>query len=72
MFEVRVSYDASRWPDFDDETDRAVGRLPDFSGMGFGLRDQGWVCKSEIEAERVMRALKALGLYPVRTLEEVQ
>lgn len=46
----------------DDAALHAVGRLPDFSGSGMGQRDLGWTCQSEIEAERIKRALDKIGL----------
>lgn len=66
MIELRVSYDFSAWPEMDDAARNAAGRGTDFSGMGMGQRDLGWVCESEIEAARIERGLKRIGLYPVR------
>lgn len=33
-----------------------------YSGCGFGERDLGWTNLSEIEAERIARALRKIGL----------
>jgi hypothetical protein len=62
--EVVTSYDAGSWPAYDTAVHHAVGRTSDFSGIGFGRRDLGWVCKSEFEAKGIERKLKALGLTP--------
>lgn len=61
--EVRVSYDMDRQSQMDAMIEKNV-RPSDFSGMGMGCRDHGWVCKSEIEAQQIVRGLKALGLNP--------
>ena len=67
---VTTSYDISQWPAMDDAIEAAVGRVSDFAGAGIdGRRDHGWVCKSEIEVERVKRALRGIGLRAeVRTV----
>ena len=62
--EIRVSYQLSQYPSFDKVIMASVGRGSDFSGAGFGERNHGWVCKSEIEQKRIFRALKKLGLSP--------
>lgn len=62
MIEVRTSYDFDNFPAMDDVIHKAVGRLSDFSGSDFCGRDLGWLCSSEIEAQRIRRALRALGL----------
>ena len=65
MIEVRVSYVfAGGWPTMDEAAHNAVGRVSDFSGAGFGERDLGWVCQSEIEAERISRSLRQIGMRP--------
>lgn len=60
--EVRASYVFNGSFEIDDAAHQAAGRLSDFSGAGFGARDLGWVCQSEIEAERIARALRKIGL----------
>ncbi len=62
VWEVRISYpfDGSFYRD--DAATHAAGRVSDFSGCGLGQRDLGWVCQSEIEAERIQRALGKIGL----------
>lgn len=65
MSEVRVSYDFSQWPAFDDVIKQSIGRSSDFSGTDGCTRDHGWNCGSEIEQEKIVRALKKLGLSPV-------
>ena len=62
MTEVRTKYTFQGGFSFDHIAEQAAGRAPDFSGCGFGERDLGWVCKSEIEAERIKRALDKVGL----------
>ncbi len=60
MFEVRASYDFANFPSMDDVFYKAAGRVSDFSGSDFCGRDHGWVCGSEIEAERLSRALRTV------------
>lgn len=62
MIEVRAKYSWNGSFEMDDAAHHAAGRISDFSGAGFGERDLGWVCKSEIEAERMKRALDKIGL----------
>lgn len=64
--EVIVDYDAASWPAMDDAINAAAGRLSNFSGIGLGRRDHGWICASEIEAERILRSLRRIGLSPQR------
>jgi hypothetical protein len=64
MIEVTVNYEASLWPQMDEVIKQAVGRSSNFSGMGCGLRDHGWNCESEIDAHRVARSLRKIGLSP--------
>jgi len=62
MIEVRTKYTFQGGFSFDHIAENAAGRPPDFSGSGFGERDLGWACKSEIEAERIKRALDKVAL----------
>lgn len=71
MFEVRASYKmdgqfADSRPGYGERMDSAAtaaaGRQSDFSGAGFGERDLGWNCDSEIEAHRIATALGRVGL----------
>ena len=64
MIEVRTSYiHIGHGLPFDKAAAAAVGRPPDFSGFHKdGNRDLGWVCKSELEAERIKRVLAKIGL----------
>lgn len=62
MIEVRTKYAWCGSSEMDEAAHNAAGRVSDFSGCGFGERDLGWVCKSEIEAERMKRALDKIGL----------
>lgn len=62
VIEVRTSYSFTGDFGFDSAAHQAAGRVSDFGGCGFGQRDLGWVCKSEIEAERIKRALDKIGL----------
>ena len=62
MIEVRTSYIFDGTFVRDDIAHHAAGRISDFSGCGFCERDLGWVCKSEIEAERIKRALDKIGM----------
>ena len=59
---VITQYDMSNWPAMDEVLEKAVGRVSNFAGAGSGVRDHGWVCQSEIETERVKRAIRRLGL----------
>lgn len=60
--DVVTKYTWTGSTEFDDAAIQSVGRLPDFSGCGFGERDLGWTCKSQIEAERIKRGLTKIGL----------
>jgi len=62
VIEVRTCYDWRGTFELDAAADNAAGRPSDFGGCGFGGRDLGWVCKSEIEAEKIKRALDKIGL----------
>lgn len=62
MIEVRTSYTFNGSLDFDNAAHQAAGRVSDYGGCGLGSRDLGWICKSEIEAERIKRALDKIGL----------
>lgn len=62
MIEVRARYSFNGTFEFDTAAYQAVGRISDFGGCGMGIRDLGWVCKSEIEAERIKRSLDKIGL----------
>lgn len=62
MIEVRASYAWNGSFMIDDAAHQAVGRVSDFAGCGMGARDLGWVCKSEIEAERIKRKLSKIGI----------
>lgn len=66
-FEVRASYEWNGSPSLDAAAHQAAGRVSDFSGCGFGQRDLGWVCKSELEAQRIKRALDKIGLRAALT-----
>ena len=46
----------------DDVARAAAGKESSYSGCGFGERDLGWANLSEIEAERIARALRKVGL----------
>lgn len=62
MIEVHVTYAWNGDFHLDDVAVRAAGRSQDFSGAGFGERDLGWECESELEAKRIKRDLKKVGL----------
>jgi len=62
MIVVSTKYTFQGSFSFDHIAEQAAGRQSDFSGSGFGVRDLGWVCKSEIEARRIKRALDKVGL----------
>lgn len=49
----------------DDVARAAAGKESCYSGCGFGERDIGWTQLSEIEAERIARALRKVGLTAV-------
>lgn len=61
-FEVRTKYTFQGSFSLDTVAEKTVGRISDFSGCGFGERDLGWVCASELEAEKIKRALDRVGL----------
>lgn len=50
----------------DEVLHKAAGRPSDFSGTNFIGRDLGWVCASEIEAERMKRAISKLAHVEIR------
>ncbi len=60
--EIRARYDANSFPAMDGAAHAAAGRISDFSGMGFGERELGWICKSEIEALGIKLRLDKIGL----------
>lgn len=46
----------------DDAARHAAGRPTNYSGCGMGERDLGWTHLSELEAERIARALRKIGM----------
>lgn len=46
----------------DDVACAAAGRPSNYSGCGFGERDLGWTDLSELEAHRIAKALRKIGL----------
>ena len=64
-FEVMTVYEAQFYPQMDKVLAKAVGRIPTENGMGYGIRDVGWLCKSESEAKRIASILTELGLDPI-------
>jgi hypothetical protein len=60
--EIRAAYSSDNWPAMDEIAHKAAGRVSDFGGMGLGFRDLGWVANSELEAEKIKRALDKIGL----------
>ncbi len=60
--EVTTTYDMNSFPAFDEAVNHAAGRASDFSGAGLGRRDMGWVCRSDLEAHKIARALEKIGL----------
>ena len=46
----------------DDVARSAAGKPTSYSGCGMGERDLGWTGLSEIEAQRIARALRKVGL----------
>jgi hypothetical protein len=61
MTEVLARYEWMGNFILDGVAHKAAGRVPDFSGCGLGDRDLGWVCKSEIETEKIKRGLQRAG-----------
>ncbi len=57
---VAASYPAALWPEFDAVVEKAAGREPSDSGMGFGERDLGWVVDTQEEARLIDAALQGL------------
>ena len=69
--EVRTSYTYNGSFELDAVANRAIGRNSDFSGVGFGMRDLGWVARSDFEAQKIKRALDKIGLHAeIRTRAE--
>lgn len=65
VFIVETSYTITNYDaisENDHVIESVVGRNADYSGAGFGVRDLGWYCQSEIEAARIKKALAAIGL----------
>jgi hypothetical protein len=60
--EVRTKYTFDGSFVLDVAATKAARREPDFSGAGCGFRDLGWVVGSELEAERIKRDLRKIGL----------
>ena len=67
-FEVRTSYDFAHFPGMDDAINEAVGRPCDFAACDFVNRDLGWVCEHELDAARIVRALRLLRLRAERRI----
>lgn len=66
VWRVSVEYSLSLGVSaMDSAIEQAAGRPRDFSGAGMGMRDVGWRVGSEIEAARIKRSLKKIGLAPV-------
>lgn len=63
--EVRTSYTFTGSFVLDETAYNAAGRSSNFSGCGFGERDLGWNCKSELEAQRIKRALEKIGFRAI-------
>lgn len=60
--EVVTSYTWDGSLFFDSIAEKAAGRVADFAGAGMGKRDLGWVAKSQLDAERMKRALDKVGM----------
>ncbi len=63
--EVQARYLGTIEPHKDAAIQAAAGRHSEYSGCGFGERDLGWYCKSELEAQRIIRALKKIGVTAI-------
>lgn len=74
MIELRISYDFRNYPTIDDVAHAAAGRESDFSGTAVraGWRELGWMCESEIEAARMSKSLKAVGLSVSRAVRNIE
>lgn len=59
---VRAWYASSLNEGLDEAIFKAAGRESDFSGGGINGRDHGWDGLSEIEAQRLVRAIRAIGV----------
>lgn len=59
---VRATYPWNGSFVMDDAARAAAGKQTCYSGCGFGERDLGWTHLSEIEAERIARSLRKIGL----------
>jgi len=59
---VHATYTWNGTFELDDAARHAAGRATNYSGCGFGERDLGWTGLSQIEAERISRALRKIGL----------
>jgi predicted helicase len=66
-FEVVNNHSFKNTPDFmeqlkahDEKLRKAVGRYSDFSGFGFGERENGWETKTKAEAQKIAAAIRKL------------
>lgn len=59
---VHATYSWSGTFHMDDAAHHAAGRMSNYSGCGLGERDLGWTDLSEIEAEKIARSLRKIGL----------
>lgn len=50
----------------------AAGRRSSYSGVGFGQRDMGWWDLTEIEAQRIMRAIQRMRISAEIKCEALQ
>ena len=64
-FEVVNQRSFQNTPDFmeqlkahDKKLRKAVGRNADFSGFGFGERENGWEAQTKAEAEKIAAAIR--------------
>lgn len=60
--QVRASYEVNLYPDMDKAIEQTMPRVSDFAGMGSGVRDHGWNCKTQFEADGLLKRLKKLNL----------
>ena len=51
-----------QWALVNEVAERAVGRMSDSAGTGFGFRDMQWVFDTHAEAEAARKRLQACGL----------
>ena len=62
-YQVRASYSSENYPAMDSVAHAAAGRDSEWGEIGAtGRRDLGWIAPTEIDAQRMAKALQRAGL----------